>query len=508
MEEESIRHFEDRKIALTGDKRMCRHFYLQFHAMLNIQYYFFTKLDRADGDAETFFKEITGIECRFMKTSAVFEEDLLLILCTDHALRKAYDQMFFLQGLEWGPDYIDALYVVQYYRHKDNMDLSKKNLWIFGAGNNGEYFYQRYKKAYSIKGFISNFEEEKEYQGLPVIRPQELSGQNNIYVVISSDADTIMSEKLCELGFIGNENFCFPEMIPKRLFHAVGTCQVIYSAELLFKNPDFYPRYYGCSYFDNIYDPCCKADNRRLKGYGRFCDVVFYNVANAGTTEFRNYKRLIDHDYKNAMQLFMPFYYFKGQMMQATDTVNPYGLRSYGGQPFWFRGDQEVNHMVEQGYKVEEIVKEVLKEDYWTEQEILSNFKYELKKIEVLDRFSSFPIKEFIEENYQKVSVFVDGTHFNHLLYLYVANQIADVLQIEQITNEDMLNEKKNQFSIMPVYPCVQRALNMEPQSSYPFFNIKKESVEYLDIEEYIRRYTGYVMDVCNMRCKTGTDWR
>lgn len=507
MEKESIRHFESRSIALVGDRRMCRHLYLQFHATLNIQYYFFTKLDQADDNAELFFSDIPEIKCRYMRTQAVLEEDLLLLLCIDHAFRRDYDHLFFLEGLEWGTDYIDALYVVQYYRHQYNIELSKKNLWIFGAGNNGAYFCKIYKKVYPIKGFVSNFKEEKEYQGLPVIRPEEFLMQKNAYIVICSDADVAMEKKLCRLGLTGEKDFCFPETLPKALFHAIGTCQVVNSAEVLYRNKEFCLRYYGCRYFDNIYQPCSDADNRRMKAYGGLCDVVFYNVANAGTKEFRNYKRMTDHYYKSARKLVMPFYYFKGQIMQATDDVNPYAMRSYEEEQFWFRGDQEVNRMIEHGLAAKEIVRNIIKEDYWSKQEILERFRRELKKIEVLDRFSSIPIKSFIEKNYKKIVVFADGSHFNYPLYLYIANEIARILQIEPISDQNPVSEIPFELSVMPVYPCVRKALEMEDQNRYPFYNKEKRSLEYLDMEEYIRRYAKYVMDIRQMYQKTGTHW-
>lgn len=509
MEETSIKNFEKRKIALVGDRRFCRRFYLEFHSQLDIRHYFFTKVDPQDCEEDRFFEDLPEITCSFFKASMVFEQDLLLILCVEHPFRQEYDRLFYLQGFEWGRDYIDALYVVQYYRRKYKISLSEKELWIFGAGNNGTYSYQEYlSKAYSVAGFLSNFEEERECMGLPVIRPSEVMKQENVYIVICSDADALMAEELRELGFLGGKDFCFMETLPKKLFIAMGPCQITNSANFLYQNEEFYSRYYGCGYFDNIYDPCSEADNRRMKGYGEFCDVVFYSIANAGTSEFKNYEPLIHHYYKNAKRLFMPFYYFKGQMMQATGNANLYALESYEREQFWFRGDQEVNRMIEKGYNIKKIVEEVLREDYWSEQEVLDHFKRELKKIEVLDRFSSFPIKGFIEENYQRISVFADGAHFTYSLYLYVSNKLAEALQIKPITEQEAERKIDFPLSVMPVYPCIQKTLNMEPQDSYPFFNKEKQDLEYLSIEEYISRYARYVTAVCDMYRETGTHWR
>ncbi len=508
MEETSIGHFVNRKIALVGDGRSCRHFYLQFRSALNLQYYFSTQVDKPEHDAENSFEDLPELICMPFKASIVFEQDLLLILCVAHPFRQEYDRLFFLQGLEWGKDYIDMLYVIQYFRHKYDISLLGKKLWIFGAGNNGKYFYQEYlSRAYFVAGFLSNFEEEKECLGLPVIRPSELEKEENVYIVICSDSYMLMTEKLCELGFCGVRDFCFMDTAPKALFMAIGTCQLINSSEFLYQNAEFNSRYYGCSYFENIYESFSAADNERLKNYGEFCDIVLYNIANVNTSELRNYEPLILNYYKNARLLFMPFYYFKGQMMQATDNINIYGLRRYEGHPFWDRGDQEVNHMVEKNYSIDRIVEEVLRDDYWSREEILDHFRRELKKIEVLDRFSSFPIKGFIEENFHKMIIFVDGTHFNYPLYLYLANKIAEALQINPMSEQEAERKIHFPLSVMPIYPCVQKALHMEAQSSYPFLHKGNQSLEYIDIKEYIKRYARYVMDVRDMYIRTGTNW-
>lgn len=508
MDELELQLFEKRNIALVGDKYICRHFYLQFHSILNIKYFFVSSVNTDCFFDDYFFKSNPNIQCCSFKASLVKKEKLLIILCIDHFYRKPYDKLFFSRGLEWGNDYIDYIYVIQYYRYKYQTVLKEKNIWIFGAGNNGKYFYEKYKNLYSICGFISNFNEEHECEGLPVIRTDDILKQKNYYIMICSDADVIMAGQLDCLGLSGDKNYSFIENIPKKLFVAVGTCQIINTMEVLCQNINFSQKYWANVYFDNIYEPCTDADNRRLKSYGKFTDVVFYNVANAETVEFRNYEFIISEFYKNAIRLFMPFYYFRGQVMQATPSINPYALRSYDGEHFWFRGDQEINHMIEDGYSEEEILKNVLSDDYWTEDEIYDNFKRELKKVEILDRFSSFPIKLFIEENYQKLSIFNDGTHFSCFLCLYIANEIAKFLNFEPIEKIEKINAVNLRLSAMPIYPSVKRALGMKINSNYLFCNMRGKTVEYLEEDEFIKRYLHYVVSVQKLYRKLGTFWK
>lgn len=498
--------FEKRKIALLGAPGLCRQFYLQFCRVLDIKYVFTTSMDHGEFLADEFLRDQQEIACMPLKESLIRGQKVLLVLCAEHALRKPYDELLYLKGLEWGDFYIDYGYVLHNYRRRYGTDLTEKNIWIFGAGNNGRTFYETHKDTCQIQGFLSNYEEEKEYLGLPVIRPSEVLKQENLYIVICSDADAVMSEQLLELGLAGDRDFCLAGMIPRRLFIAMGTCQVIKVSETLNRNQAFSSRYCMDLYFDNLYEPCSHADDRRKKAYGEYCEVVFYNIANAGSEEFRDYGPIIGRFYQKALQIFQPFYYFRGQHPQATDHINPYAIRLKEGGWLWFRGDQEINRMLENHIPAEEIPDRVLRDDYWTEQEVLENFERELKKVAVLDRFSSFPIRPFIEENYQKITVFLDGTHFSIHLCLYLADKIAEYLGVmSSDSGEAKDGTEYAGTSVMPVYPCVRKALGMRAAGSSQFYNIESGAVEYTDTKGHIERYIKYAVRIREIREKYGT---
>ena len=129
-----------------------------------------------------------------------------------------------------------------------------------------------------------------------------------------------------------------------------------------------------------------------------------------------------------------------------------------------------------------------------------------MKKIEILDRFSSFPIKPFIDNNYQKLVIFIDGTHFCWQLCLYLADEMAKRLHLEPMDEEARRNIKDYKMtSIMPVYPCVKKTLKIVLEDSYPFYNLKKKNLEYLNMEKYVKRYVQYVRDVQNIYTESGT---
>lgn len=194
--------------------------------------------------------------------------------------------------------------------------------------------------------------------------------------------------------------------------------------------------------------------------------------------------------------------------MQATQDENEYML-SKNMLYLWLRGDNEINHMVEEQYTEEEILAKVSGDKYWTKQEIVENFEHELRKISILDRFSSFPIYSFIRENYQKMEVFVDGTHFSVYLHIYLANEIAKYLHIELISDPDIIEKViKTQRSTMPIYPCVKQALGIDIEDRYRFYHIRKNEIEYLSFKEYIKKYIRYIADIQDIADETGTFFR
>lgn len=491
--------FVNRRIALFGDASSCRIFYLQFCSMLDIKYFF-------ANDTGAFLDDIDEVQCMPFRQALVKEEHLLIVLCCKHDSRRGWDTFLFNKGNEWGKDYIDSLYVVQYYRQTDPVVLEEKNIWIFGAGNNGRDFYKIYQEQYHICGFISNLEDEKECMGLPVIRPSDIMKQENVYIIICSRQDALMASQLREMGFAGNKNFGYAQLLPKKLFIAVGTCQIVRISRILQQNPHFKRCYDLCIYFDSMYSPALDADNRRLKGYGSFCDVIFYHVANVGTTEQRDYSSLVSQYYEKAMKLFMPFYYFRGQLMQTVESENDYKVRT-SLYYLWLRGDKEVNRMIEDGDTEEEILKRVTG-DYWPEGEILNNFRREMKKVEILDRFSTFSLKPFIEKNYHDVLIFSDGTHFGYQLELYLANEVAGYIGLNPISDVDTLRELESlSKSVMPVYPCVRKALGLTMADKYRFYNESTHKCEDIEFEEYIKRYVGYVSRIREISEKYGTSF-
>lgn len=498
---------ENKKIALLGDRSICLRFFKLFNDYIQIEYFLYLQERKNDLNEEQGVKEL-----RF-DSNVVVEKDLFIILCIDLKDRKYYDDLLYSSGKVYGQDYIDSFYMLQYLKKKYAVIMKNKKNWIFGAGKNGRKFYNKYKSDLNIVGFVSNFEEETEFQNLPVIRPSELKTRDDIYIIICSESMDIMTSRLKELGLEPFKQFCYQDFMPKDVFIAVGTCQICDTVSVLERNEKFTIKYDICSFFDSPYSPCSFSDKIRINMYGSFCDVVFYGKSLQNMRTQINYEYLAERYYQNAIKIFIPFYYFDGQLMQATETINPYSviLRSHNCT-FWYRGDRVINELIEQGWETEDIIREISSSNFWTEEEVLKNFNKELKRVDILDRLSSIPIKQFIIDNYRKIPIFKDGVHFCLELCIYLANQIAKKVGIEEISNiEDVISEiDGSEKTYMAIYPCVVKALRLDfglNDCKYAFANIEERKVEYLDFKAYEKRYIEYIKMVREMKIKLGTYW-
>ena len=126
MTDNPVVGFEKRTIALTGDLWMCRHFYLQFSMVLDIRYFFILGVDTVWDSEYGFFEKDPKITVMPFRASMILEQKLMLVLCCKHTERQPCDILFFNRGLEWGKEYVDELYVLQYFRHQSHIVLEEK----------------------------------------------------------------------------------------------------------------------------------------------------------------------------------------------------------------------------------------------------------------------------------------------------------------------------------------------------------------------------------------------
>lgn len=492
---------QGKEVVLFGILRYCERFFTQFQRILPIAAIIVT-------DEETYrtAQSRSSLPVRYYKGWQEHDRKRAhIICCCSEEDRRYFDGILEEASLFYGGDYTDGLYWLSFYGRKMGLVWPpEKEIWIYGAGNNGGRFYgEQRDRGVRVAGFLSNYEIEESFQGLPVIRPGELLNRENPYVVICSDAWEMMGRELENLGYQGLRDYCFPEWIPKRLFISVGVCQVYYTAKLLNASAGFKALFHHLVFFQPGGFLSSFADEVRVREYGDVCDTVFYRRKSFESDEMSDAScEVIEKYYAGCRRISIPFYYFFGQHMQATRNTNPYEVQTKPPYYLYFRGDSEINRLAEAGVPTEEIMERVSDPAYWTEKEIRENLQKEIHKVKILDKLSSVKIAGFVEAHYREFPIFRDGTHFGMELSIFIADRILEMLDIMPFCGEEAdraVEEAEPPLkACMPVYPCVVRALDLKfgkADSIYAYVKADA-SVDQVDFREYVRRYAEYVRSV------------
>lgn len=235
--------------------------------------------------------------------------------------------------------------------------------------------------------------------GLPVIRPSEIKQLQNAFVVICSDAKKDMEEQLEKMKYEIMTDYCFQGQLCKKMFVGLGICQIGSVLKALKKNQCFVRKFFWLIFGESRYNESGNADKKRINAYGKFCDVIFYASDYYGNY----YKGIIERFYVHARHIYQPSYYFLGQHMQMTDYTGEFCVRHLNtNKASWFRGDREVDKLINEGYKPDEILSMISNDNYWAKEEIIENWNRQIKKVEVLDRISSLKMADFIKKIIRK----------------------------------------------------------------------------------------------------------
>lgn len=97
---------------------------------------------------------------------------------------------------------------------KEKIEVQGKKIYIWGAGYGGLECCAFMQTIYvEVAGFIDSFKEDKNLQGIPIYRPQEINGDGVVYISVKNE-DTYkeIEKQLLELGFAKDSYYWFKDV--------------------------------------------------------------------------------------------------------------------------------------------------------------------------------------------------------------------------------------------------------------------------------------------------------
>ena len=148
----------------------------------------------------------------------------------------------------------------------------------------------------------------------------------------------------------------------------------------------------------------------------------------------------------------------------------------------------------------------MLDEEYLSKDRVLSYFEQELQRFEELEVQDTIQLGAFISEHRQECLCW-NLDEWSWQVVLYVSNEILRQLGL-QVQLEDVTTLVENRAGTqLPIYPCVQKALNLKKKSTQEKFKVVTSgSSKYLSLRQYIEYLAHYTQKAMELLDFTGMD--
>ena len=242
----------------------------------------------------------------------------------------------------------------------------------------------------------------------------------------------------------------------------------------------------------------------------KFCDILLYApyVINRETIPV-DILKLIKSDTKVVK---IPQISFRGYAPYKSIRFNErnfeltlFGIVRY---PFLYK-IPFVNEMINKGMSNEKILSELKRDDLFSKEEIINNYKEALQILKKMDAYSDVPIYDFIEKSFNKSHVFKDCVHANDLVFFEYARRIAayfhEDLQNEIDALEIKCRENGAYFQVAseePILPCVAKTLGLTFVSNDKLYmeKVTDEKIRFKTFDEWFTDYCDYFRAVRQVR--------
>lgn len=185
----------------------------------------------------------------------------------------------------------------------------------------------------------------------------------------------------------------------------------------------------------------------------------------------------------------IPNMYFKGYWPQYCKNKYGYLTRGYDVCPY---GDSNLNSAYEEGESLENVLKNIENEQYYSEETCEKNVADSLLELKHREDRCDIKISDYIAKCYKKNRLFYAVNHPTLQLYYEMVKRILYYLDYK---NPEFSSKTNEQDGIeIPIYPSVAKALRLEfeikPGYFYkPFFPQK------LSMYDWMKKYINYCFE-------------
>lgn len=386
-----------------------------------------------------------------------------------------------------------------------------KRIIIYGTGNTGKKFFDKYKSEFNVYACTDSNRETVPLGGLKMISYNEIDDQNDLLVICSIHYEEIRRRLLLD-GLKPYVNFVkwniFEALYQsikygKKLVLTVGQCEINEISVVLSKIKSFMAEY-AILYF-NERKVCSHGDQFSLEEYYD-CQkllpladifiqpVIFYERSAEGFFRLTSQLKAGCNVFKIALFDFDS--YWTQDIGKWRTVTKFYVTRMNEKLQAYANRDQCVEKMVEDNLTIREILKRINDINFFEKEVVTDNHNRSIKRAVLTDRVADVKISDYIIEMYKKQKLYCDRGHFNMILLCEYVRRVLIKLNLLTGINELEELDLKYLFEYVneqPIYPSVAKHLDLEwINRDTKYRMITYEKVRYVSFDEYMEELVTY----------------
>lgn len=396
----------------------------------------------------------------------------------------------------------------------------KKDVVIWGAGNQGREAYYRLRDGYEVVGF---YDSDVTKTGKEIVDGKRVLAykRHEFFIVVACGKWMEVVRKLQEGGLVVQEDFlpfhmlerkrlrlhdmmeCMDAVGIKKYLDVVretkqialiyGNCQTEIIANMLEYNKDFHSRY-ALLRVPQIH---LYKDEDQMKqifyknGLMEKVDLFIYqNVKEDNRfSPWLGVARILEQMGAGCKKLCIHNIYFDGYFIQYDADENRY-FTNMNQKDFPYT-DGIVHELVAEGKGIDEIIEMINETDFIPPETVLEKCEKSIENLRKREVKVDVPIVDYIEKHYREEQLFYT---YNHPKNIVIYEYVKRILKAVGIGNADEFTEEELNLAFgtlrinnFPVFPCVISALGLKKYERK--VRISHISTELITMSEYIREY-------------------
>ncbi len=406
-------------------------------------------------------------------------------------------------------------------------DIKKREIILYGEQEEIIQFLEKYCDLLKISTVISEYNNEIRLQPYSdwdiktVLFDNVKFDEKQMTIICSKNKFNILRRRLEYLGKKEYQDYISCELVEhvlsgKKLMVCMGT-QLVGQVSLLIQAHQPLMEQYSLIFFSEqeIMEPYLN----RMQEYIHVCRCCAVYVRSACEKEKFLLKTLDRETLRESCEIItIADYGFGGyypQIIRDRERVNDYLLRGYMRLPIDYHTlafastDKEILKLCEQGIPEDDIVDKLVNDNFYSEKTVTQNFSEEIERLKQLESTTDIRLSRFVKEH-ETEYLCRNLYEWSEVVVSYIANSILEHLNMPFLSAGQGIQAaliEENSGSELPVYPSVQKALNLEEELKHKKYRVVTYSkVRYLALEEYLYTVIEYLYKAMDIMKFSGMD--